>query len=578
MKLLFASLISALVSVTTADPPYLLFANPHHNESIEQKVFLDPTVQHTPLAFAQSELRPPLPRVPSSFDILVTIANYRDGVRCGYTVWTAFARAAHPDRVHVGVVDQTHGDDAICIDEYCKLAHASWPDDECKYRDQIQVDALDAKDSKGPAVARARQRAFIDGQEFCMAIDAHTQYIYNWDVTIVDEWTRTQNEMAVLTIYPLSYAHLGPNFTLPTNGISRHLCMYGKRERQDDIPILWPTFIYNSDLPQLQAFWGGGLSFSKCHAETRSPIDGHLKWVFMGEEYVRAMQLWTHGYDLYSPSVRGSVLFHNYTDDGTKKNFFENAEANDAKPLEEVRGYNRLRAALKFPFVGEVDARDMETYYGNPVRTLDEYLKFSKISNVDPQHLDDWPCDQLHWVPYAVPEVIEELLPGYHMLTTWSEADARAHPKAAASGQDAAAERLFVALEEKLQELEDGDASSIDALRAVVDDVKTRLAASHANIQALGTKLDSLVSNDAAKLKQAQDASVTATTSMGQREADLQSQLDVLVTSQRDAMHATLAVGGVLMVLVVLGFALTRPKRSSQPYAPVECEPPTPFA
>ncbi|KAG9401885.1 hypothetical protein AC1031_007592 [Aphanomyces cochlioides] len=357
-----------------------------------------------PIAFDHMGLRPPLPRLPKEFDFFVAISSYRDGVRCGYAVWTAFARAANPERIFLGIVDQTQEDDPKCLDEYCRRAKESWPNDDCKYKDHIKIDALNAKNSKGPAVARSRQAAMMEDQEFCMSIDAHTQFVYDWDKYIVEDFKRTENEMAVLTTYPLSYYHLGPNFTLPTVQ-SRHLCMYGKRELPGDIPILWPTFITNSERPQLQAFWGGGMSFSKCHAERRAPIDGHLTWVFMGEEY----RAWLS-------------TVHNYTGDntGTKPDFFENAKNNDARPLEELKGYNRLRSALKFPFQGEMDGSEMEKYYGGSVRTLEQYLEFSKVSNVDPVHLDDWPCEQLHGVPYAVPEIIEQLLPGWKMRPSLS--------------------------------------------------------------------------------------------------------------------------------------------------------------
>jgi hypothetical protein len=66
-------------------------------------------------------------------------------------------------------------------------------------------------------------------------------------------------------------------------------------------------------MPQMSAFWGAGLSFSKCHAEKRVLIDSHTLWMFDGEEFLRASHLWTFGYDMYSPSRVGCVIYHNYT-------------------------------------------------------------------------------------------------------------------------------------------------------------------------------------------------------------------------------------------------------------------------
>ncbi|RHY23520.1 hypothetical protein DYB32_009161 [Aphanomyces invadans] len=129
--------------------------------------------------------------------------------------------------------------------------------------------------------------------------------------------------------------------------------------------------------------WGGCLFFNKCHADRRAPNDKHMNWVFWGEEYLRSMQLWTRGYDLYSPSKYGHVVFHNWSDDkGMKKQFWDNVTQ-----------------------VMTQEQHDMEAC---------QFLKFSGISNTNPA-LDEFRCEQLHWVPYAVPEIIEAFLPDYTM-------------------------------------------------------------------------------------------------------------------------------------------------------------------
>ena len=71
----------------------------------------------------------------------------------------------------------------------------------------------------------------------------------------------------------------------------------------------------NLQRPKLTALWGAGLSFSKCHAEKTVRYDPHLPQIFDGEEFSRAARLWTHGYDVYTPSV--NAVFHNYTGGGS---------------------------------------------------------------------------------------------------------------------------------------------------------------------------------------------------------------------------------------------------------------------
>jgi len=69
---------------------------------------------------------------------------------------------------------------------------------------------------------------------------------------------------------------------------------------------------YNLSKPKLtNAIWGAGLSFSKCHAELKVPVDPHTPGIFDEEEFNRAARFWTYGYDIYTPN-RVYVL-HDYT-------------------------------------------------------------------------------------------------------------------------------------------------------------------------------------------------------------------------------------------------------------------------
>ena len=40
------------------------------------------------------------------------------------------------------------------------------------------------------------------------------------------------------------------------------------------------------------------------------PFDPFLPWIFMGEEIILSARLWTHGYDIYTPTQ--PVLTHRY--------------------------------------------------------------------------------------------------------------------------------------------------------------------------------------------------------------------------------------------------------------------------
>ncbi|RHX98011.1 hypothetical protein DYB36_012182, partial [Aphanomyces astaci] len=104
-------------------------------------------------------------------------------------------------------------------------------------------------------------------------------------------------------------------------------------------------------------------------------------------------------------------------DKGLKKRFSDNVTqvmTKEQHDKEEELAYNRLRMVLTLPFDGPVDAQEIDKYHGGKVRSVEQFLQFSGISNVD-SNLDEYRCEQLHWVPYAVPEIIETFLPGYKM-------------------------------------------------------------------------------------------------------------------------------------------------------------------
>ncbi|KAF0714070.1 hypothetical protein As57867_004046, partial [Aphanomyces stellatus] len=384
----------------------------YRNDFKTGRVFLDPLSQNTPLAPDHHGLRPPTPRIPDVFDLFLGLPAYRDGRRCGYTLFTAYSLATHPYRVHAGVVDQTQDDDVKCLDEYCRLANEEWPDVTCKYKELIRVDARDSRKSDGPISVRAGMQKLIQDEEFCLTTDAHMQFLPHWDTELLIDWNRTQNEMAVLSTYVFGYEKIGPNKTVPTSQ-SSHLCMFGGHNSFTDMPWFSRLTIENSELPQMSPFWGGGLSFSKCHAEKRAPIDPHMTWIFIGEEFLRAMQLWTQGYDMYSPSRYGLVLFHNETKEHTRDNWQSNDDNRD-KMTDGAQAYERLKMVLHFEVTGPVNGKELPKYYPRPVRSVEAFLNFTGISPTDLQ-ADRWRCEQQHWVPYDAPEMVESFLQGYRM-------------------------------------------------------------------------------------------------------------------------------------------------------------------
>ncbi|KAG2834172.1 hypothetical protein PC118_g5530 [Phytophthora cactorum] len=169
------------------------------------------------------------------------------------------------------------------------------------------------------------------------------------------------------------------------------------------------SMIGGSKMPQLEALWGAGFSYNKCHAEKRVPVDSHTLWMFDGEEFLRASRLWTHGYDMYSPSKLGTVVYHNYT---TVPARFESIPVDQKrKDKEEEMGTNRFKVLVGQPFEGRVSTIELVKYGFGKVRSFQQYLGFSGVTFEEGKK-DAESCEQLHWVPYTNATEVEEIVGG----------------------------------------------------------------------------------------------------------------------------------------------------------------------
>jgi hypothetical protein len=382
----------------------------------KRSVKLDPSVQHIPLDPAQAQLRPPPAQIPASFDIFVGLSVFRDGYRCGKTIFTGIKRAKYPERLFFGVVDQVNDGDERCLDEYCKMAEAEWPDKgPCPFKDHIRVDIHSASESRGPTLARHQQQKLIQQEEFCLQLDGHSIFTNLWDENILAEWKRVNNEMAVLSTY-LHHIHdfVKENGDNALSASLPHLCTT-MRGSNGLVRTVGASMISGSKFPQLEALWGAGLSFNKCHAERRVPVDSHTLWMFDGEEFLRASRLWTNGYDMYSPSELGSVVYHNYSKVPAR---FEHITVDpQVKKRESEMGINRFNHLVGKPVKGLVDTYELDKYGFGSVRSFESYLQFSGVTFQEGVN-DTESCEQLHWVPYENATEVETLMGNAWKLKT----------------------------------------------------------------------------------------------------------------------------------------------------------------
>lgn len=251
--------------------------------------------------------------------IYVGIASYRD-FECRSTVESIFLRAAHPERVRVGVVDQITGDDPVC-NEPIKPCTEDPNQALCKYASQVDVYKMEASLSIGPVFARHIGYRMYRGEYYATQSDAHVTYTLSWDKDIIDQIEATNNEMAVLTTYLTDIQG-----SIDKNGHSLRntrpiMCntIYeggpqGMHLRHGSQPEKYPSI---QGVSMLQPWWAAGYSFSRGHFVVNVPYDPYQPMIFQGEEMSIGIRGFTIGYDYYAPGR--SVCFHHYAVGKNKK-------------------------------------------------------------------------------------------------------------------------------------------------------------------------------------------------------------------------------------------------------------------
>ena len=129
-----------------------------------------------------------------------------------------------------------------------------------------------------------------------MQIDAHSDVVDHWDEHLLQQWSQTQNEFAVLSMQP-------PDVTMLTDSNSNPdsipLLCQTTVNAQGLIVNLPPTEAVHLKRPLLSTMLSNGFTFSKCHAERKTVNDPSLLFLFDGDEFVRFARLDLKYYHVY---------------------------------------------------------------------------------------------------------------------------------------------------------------------------------------------------------------------------------------------------------------------------------------
>lgn len=122
-------------------------------------------------------------------------------------------------------------------DDVTKLMVVEGREEKCPRHKQIRVVAFFNVAANGPNGARALTRKVLGNEEYCMQIDAHTQFVSNWDEIAKAEWKAANNEFAIISTVPAKKSEISDyeSWTGSKNGEVPRGCLV--RIADNDIPV-----------------------------------------------------------------------------------------------------------------------------------------------------------------------------------------------------------------------------------------------------------------------------------------------------------------------------------------------------
>lgn len=296
--------------------------------------------------------------------IFLSIASYCDPL-LQFTIGRALATARHPERLHLGIVDQSP----------VQMPRMQAGPDAPFRVSYVRIDALDAR---GPCWARALAMSLYDGEDWFFQIDSHTSFDPGWDERLVAQAQALLPGRAgvVLSAYPSPFVISQDRAVHKptTDKVLSHVVKPGQVFEAGHPVLGFEAHPVDSDVPVAGFHVGAGCLFAPGRIAQELPYDPHL--YFHGEEQAYALRLFTHGWDIFH--VPGLPVYHlyNHPDSGAP-----------ARPMHWDAGHDKLRGVTWWEREQRSRRRLADLVGGEPLgvyglgsrRSVADYADFSGI-------------------------------------------------------------------------------------------------------------------------------------------------------------------------------------------------------
>jgi hypothetical protein len=307
------SSVRALAPVPT-DPAAIAAYEKRKARAIRQQVVaVHGRVRQRPLAYDPQET------------IFVSICSFRD-LQCAPTIYDMYDKAKYPRNIHVGAVMQHEPGDKSCVPpEYATECRS----DEWCPSDNIKTRLIDPKVAKGPTFGRYYAMLMYRSERYFLLIDSHMRWVTHWDHILLAMYKGLPTKKGVLAHYPDAWinpedAQNQTNAPLNNRPTTMYMCTAHWLPELGFVRM--GGFVINrkakfgKDMCRPQPYAGAGFMFSYGTMVEEVPFDPHLQFVFDGEEILYSIRMWTHGWDIVSPSEN---INYTITTAATRRSFGE---------------------------------------------------------------------------------------------------------------------------------------------------------------------------------------------------------------------------------------------------------------
>lgn len=235
--------------------------------------------------------------------IFVSLAAYRE-LELRTTIESAILNAKYPNQIYFGVFSQADDNEFIDVSDMINVTQ----------------ERVLASEAQGAGYARNKVMKMYSGQDYFLQIDSHSIFVKDWDIKIVEWYSRiqkeTNNKKIIISSWALPYRYddsgeIIINSTIThdwhwKDAISPHynvIVPYGGVWTAERIPM---EEDFHESLCVL-----GGFIFADGSIVKEVPYDPRISW--HGEEIIYSVRAYCKGWRIYS--IKESLIYHHYDRD-----------------------------------------------------------------------------------------------------------------------------------------------------------------------------------------------------------------------------------------------------------------------